>query len=271
MTPASDSNMWVPTTIDTGSPNIARMYDYYLGGKDNFAVDREAADQVIGRFPDTRLVARQNRAVMRRGAQAMAHAGIRQFVDAGSGLPTQYNLHQVVQRAAPEARVVYVDNDPIVLAHARALLDANSRTTVITADLRDPDKLFSEPRLLDLIDFDEPLGLMMVAVLHFIPDADDPDSIIAGYRERMAPGSQLMITHVTDTETDEDAAAAAVEAYRPASSPLVFRRPQRIRGFLDGLELLDPGLVPTWEWRPDGTRDRATSPRILAGLGRIPT
>jgi len=258
-----------PGRFDVTRPNTARMYDYWLGGKDNFAVDREAAEKIVELFPQTPRVAWQNRQVMRRATAVFARAGIRQFIDLGSGLPTQDNLHQVAQQHVPDARVVYVDHDPIVLVHGRALLADNEFTTVVTADLRDPELLLADPDLGRLIDFDQPIGLMLIAVLHFIPDSDDPAAIIGTFLDRMVPGSHLMITHVTDEGADCDAAAEAVDTYKNASSPLVFRSPAQIGAFFTGLEVLDPGIVPTWEWRPDGALDTPTSPRILAGAGRV--
>jgi len=264
----SRDQQWTPTSIDVTTPSVARMYDYYLGGKDNFAVDRDAAAKVIACFPGVPLVARQNREVMRRAAGEMATAGIRQFIDLGSGLPTQNNLHEVVQRIDPACRVVYVDNDPIVLAHGRALLDTNEQTTVITADIRNPDVLLADPDLNQLIDFTQRVGVLFVAVLHFIPDSDDPAGIIATFRDRMAAGSHLVITHVSPRGEDTQPFSEAVEIYDSASAPLVPRTRDEIEALFDGFELLEPGVVPTWQWRADGPAE-VSNPPILAGVGRL--
>jgi hypothetical protein len=254
--------------IDVTRPHVARMYDYYLGGRDNYGPDRVAADKIIGLFPDTRLVARQNREFMRRAARVMAGSGVSQFIDLGSGLPTGGNLHEVVQEVNPGARVIYVDNDPIVLAHGRALLATNENTTVITADMRDPHTLLAHPELLELIDFDRPVGVLFVAVLHFVAADFDPPGLIGAFRERMASGSHLVVTHVTASGADPTHAAKAVDHYSAATAPLVFRSPGEIEGLFGGFQLLQPGVVPTWEWRAD-REDKATSPRILAGVGRL--
>ncbi|WP_198653746.1 SAM-dependent methyltransferase [Actinocorallia populi] len=264
--------------IDTTTAHSARMYDYYLGGKDNYAVDRKAADGVIALFPDTPRIAAENRAFMRRATAAMVReGGVRQFVDLGSGLPTVDNLHEVAQRTAPGSRVVYVDNDPIVLAHGRALLEGNGLTRVITADLRDPDGLLADSALTGLIDFDRPVGLMMISVLHFIEG--DLAPLLAGYLDRLAPGSYLALSHVNAENADTGRADLVRNTYRNSASSLTYRTRDEIAGLLAGCDLLDPGIVPAWRWRPDsaGTAEpapaagdvRPARSAILAGVGRL--
>ncbi|MEO3784752.1 SAM-dependent methyltransferase [Actinocorallia sp. B10E7] len=267
MTPAA-----VPG-LDTTRPHPARMYDYYLGGKDNFASDREAADEILGRFPETRVIARQNRAFMHRAAAAMAASGIRQFLDLGSGLPTADNLHQVVQRTAPGSRVVYVDNDPIVLVHGRALLADDATTRVITADLREPGEVWEQTERTGLLDLEQPIGLMMVAVLHFVPG--DLADLMRAYLDRLAPGSHLALAHGTADGLDADRTRQADSTYQKTSSGLYLRGAREIETLFDGTRLLEPGVVPTWDWRPDPAEARPTLPGgtafpgVLAGVGLI--
>jgi len=257
--------------LDTTRPHPARMYDYYLGGKDNFAVDREAAEQIIKLSADTPLVARQNRAFMRRATAAVAATGVRQFLDLGSGLPTADNLHQVAQRIAPGTRVVYVDNDPIVLAHGRALLADDDSTTVLTADLQDPDKVWSQVEETGLLDLEQPVGLMVVSVLHFVPG--DLKDLIRAYLDRLAPGSHLALTHVCDEGMDPRGAEQAADVYRRTPTGLYVRSPREIEALFADTRLLDPGVVPTRLWRPDpssGDDDRPTFPVVLGGVGLLP-
>ncbi|GAA0958952.1 SAM-dependent methyltransferase [Actinocorallia libanotica] len=260
--------------IDITAAHPARMYDYYLGGRDNYAADRKAADGVIALFPDTPLIAAENRAFMRRATAALVREeGIRQFIDLGSGLPTADNLHEVAQRTASGIRVVYVDNDPMVLAHGRALLEGNGDTRVITADLGDPDRLLADPGLTELIDFSRPVGLMMLSVLHFVEG--DLAPLLARYRSRLAPGSHLALSHVTAEQADATRAALVENTYRSTNTALTYRTRDEIAALFTGCDLLPPGLVPTWRWRPDpdgATRPGAahpTAPAVLAGVGRV--
>jgi hypothetical protein len=253
-------------------PTPARMYDYYLGGKDNFAVDREAAEQVLSAAPEVRLLATENRAFLGRAVRFLAaEAGIRQFVDVGTGLPTQGNVHEVAQAVDPAARVVYVDNDPIVRAHARALLPSDGTTAVIEADLRDPRPILDHPDLRRLIRFDEPVAVLFMSVLHFIADEDDPYGTVAAFRDACVPGSYLALSHITSPEQNTEGATAAADVYKAkATSPAILRSPTEVQRYFEGYELVEPGLVRLPQWRPDDPGDalKADEVWMLAGVGR---
>jgi len=258
--------------FSTAVPSPARMYDYYLGGKDNYASDRRAAAEIYKQIPDLPEVARDNRAFLQRAVRASAEAGIRQFIDVGTGLPTQGNVHEIAQGIDAASRVVYVDNDPIVLAHARALLTSGPRgaTAYIDADLRDPDAIFRHPDLRNLIDFDQPVGLLMIAVLHFITDEEDPWGLVSRYRSYLAAGSQLAIAHATSEDRPAEAVQKMTDVYKKASAPFNFRTREQILALFDGFSLLDPGLVPCPDWRR--APNARTSPSAgwnLAAVGAI--
>jgi hypothetical protein len=258
--------------LRTDRPTPARMYDYYLGGEDNFAVDREAAEQVLSAAPEVRVLARENRKFLGRSVRYLtAEAGIRQFIDVGTGLPTQGNVHEVAQAVDPTARVVYVDNDPIVRAHADALLPSNGTTTVIEADMRDPGPILDHPDLNRLIDFSEPVAVLFMSVLHFITDEEDPYGLVAAFRDRSVPGSHLALSHITSPEQNTDGAAAAADVYKSrATSPAILRTPKEIGSLFDGYELVEPGLVFLPQWRPDtpAADANANSVWMLCGVGR---
>jgi hypothetical protein len=257
--------------INTRVAHPARIYDYYLGGKDNFRVDRETAEMALAATPSVRDMARQNRAYLQRVVRYLAgEAGIRQFLDIGTGLPTQGNVHEIAQSVAPDARVVYVDNDPIVLAHSRALLDA-PHTMVILGDLRDPAAILAQPEVGKLLDFQRPVAVLLVAVLHFIQDEDDPGAIVATLRDAMAPGSYLAISHGTMdvADAEPEVAAKVVRAYQRSSSPVTLRSKREIEAFFGDFELVDPGLQQIHQWRPEGPV-AAVSGGIYGGVGRKP-
>ncbi|MFI6229478.1 SAM-dependent methyltransferase [Micromonospora echinospora] len=259
--------------IDTSVPTAAGMYDYYLGGRDNFAADRRAANKVLAAAPEVILMARENRGFIQRAVRFLAReAGIRQFLDIGSGLPTQGNVHEIAQAEAPDARVVYVDNDPKVLARSRLLKTTEAKTTsVITADLRDPDAILNHPETRALIDFDQPMAILLVAVLHFIDDETDPYAIVARLRDAMAPGSYLVVNHAT-ADPRPDNAGGAKEVYKNTRYPATHRSREQIERFFDGVRLLDPGLVFVPAWRPDTETDITPEEVwILGGVGRKPT
>jgi O-methyltransferase involved in polyketide biosynthesis len=226
------------------------MYDYYLGGKDNFEVDRAAVVAVEAAMPEVRQLALENRAFLRRAVSFMAAAGIRQFIDIGAGLPTAGNTHEVAQAKAPGSRVVYVDNDPIVLSHGRALLATNADTTVVTADLRDPADVVGRDEVRKLIDFSEPVGVLLIAMTHFLRD-DERDSVMGELRTSLAPGSYLATTHVTVDRHSREAVDGVEAVYRKTPTPIFFRTHDEIARFFDGFELVDPGLVTIDAWRPD--------------------
>jgi hypothetical protein len=253
---------WNPVGLDVTTPNVARMYDYFLGGKDNFAADREAAEKILELAPEVPFVVRENRAFLARAVRFLAEAGIRQFIDIGTGLPTQSSVHEVARQVAPDARVVYVDNDPVVLAHGQALLTGVGNALVVRGDLRDPGTILNAPGIRDFIDFDQPVAVLLLAILHFIPDADDPAGVIDRLRESMAPGSYLAITHVAQQDESEDV-PKVMAVYNASTAPVAMREHGEILPFFAGFELVDPGLVHASAWRPD-----SGSPGQDPGLSR---
>ncbi|GIH59608.1 SAM-dependent methyltransferase [Microbispora siamensis] len=239
---------YLPPEIDTTKPSIARVYDAFLGGKDNFAVDRAVAMEGMRHFPDRGEGARNNRAMLFRGVKYMAEQGIDQFLDIGSGLPTMDNTHSVAQRINPAAKVVYVDNDPIVLAHARAILQTDERTRVITADMREPGVILNHPEVEGFLDFSRPVGLLLVAVVHHLADAEDPNGLVDTYKTRLAPGSYMQLTHFCSCAPEmrelEAVLLQMLGTGRARDMPEIVR-------FFDGLDLVEPGVVHVPEWRPE--------------------
>jgi S-adenosyl methyltransferase len=256
MRSAVATERWIPPPVDASRPNIARVYDCFLGGTDNFAVDRELAAQVLSLMPDAPRVALDNRAFLRRVVHHLAGpAGIRQFLDIGSGLPTQWNVHQAANEVAPSARVVYVDNDPMVVAHTRALLTGTPNAAIIRADLRRPEEILTDPTVKESIDFTRPVGLLLSAIVHHLTDEEDPDGIVARLRDALPAGSYLALSHFRNPGAAHPQAAA----YAAAGEKLLnerlgtgrWRTHQEILAYFGDLELIDPGLVPLSEWRPD--------------------
>ena len=261
--------------IDTTTPNVARIYDYLLGGKDNFAADRAAAQQLMVATPDIAGIVRDNRAFIGRAVRHIAgEAGIRQFLDLGAGLPTQLNVHEMAQRIAPDARVVYVDSDPVVWLHGQALLARGDGVAMVGADLRQPAGILQHPDVLRLLDLTQPVAVVCASVLHFVPDEDEPHRIIAEYRDRLAPGSYLVISHGASATEEEDPTGVVdsfTSVYRQASAQLHVRSVPEIRRFFDGFDLVDPGIVWMNEWRPDpGIPAAGQATSLRAGVGRKP-
>jgi O-methyltransferase involved in polyketide biosynthesis len=260
-TGADTNGGWQPgADLRMDRPTAARMYDYYLGGKDNFAVDREAADRVVELLGEraARQGPLENRAFLRRAVRFLAEQGVDQFIDLGAGLPTQGNVHEVVQQVNPDARVIYVDNDPIVLAHGRALL-ADSRTVdVITADLRDPEAVLTNPATLRLIDLSRPVALLFFAVLQFVLDEEKPAEIVASYQSAVAPGSWMALSHVTMEGFPAEMIEEVTTIYQQSASPATTRSRAEIAALLGRMEPVDPGLVRAWEWRPEPTDEWRT-------------
>jgi SAM-dependent methyltransferase len=258
--------------IDTDAPNVARIYDYLLGGKDNFAADREAARRLIEAIPDAAEIARDNRSFLGRVVRYLViEGGIRQFLDLGAGLPTQANVHELAQGVAPEARVVYVDNDPVVASHGRALLAADGKVGMVHGDLRDPAGILRHPDVADLLDLTQPVAVLCTSTLHFVADEAEPHAVIAAYRDHVAPGSYLAITHGTREEHPEGEGEAAARVYRQASSQLHIRPLPEVLGFFDGFELVEPGLAWITEWRPEpGTTPVGRQHSLRGGVGRKP-
>jgi O-methyltransferase involved in polyketide biosynthesis len=263
-----------PAGLDTTIPNVARIYDYLLGGKDNFAADRAAAEQLLTVIPDVAAIAADNRAFLGRAVRYLTGQGVRQFLDLGSGLPTRANVHEVARQDAPGTRVVYVDYDPVVALHGRALLASGGDVAVLHADLTDPSSVLEHPDLLGMLDLSQPVGLICVSALHFVPDEADPWGIIARYRDRLSAGSYLVITHAParvpgeDPEHDEENAA---QVFRQTSAPLHMRTLAEIERFFDGFELVPPGVVFMRDWRPaPGTHAAGRYRSFRAGVGRKP-
>lgn len=260
---------WIPPEIDSQKPSVARVYDYLLGGSHNFTSDRDLATGLLRIEPQAREIARANRAFLGRAACHLVESGIDQFIDIGSGIPTQGNVHEITQRLNPESTVVYVDSDPVAVAHSRVILTGNERAAVVQADMRRPDDILGDPTVRALIDFDRPIGLLMVASLHLIKAEEDPYGIVAAMRDVAAPGSHLVISHLTH-DSEAGKAAAIEKLYTRATNPAVARSRVEIERFFDGFELLEPGIVGLPWWRPeDGPLDGDPG-RFLAlgGVGR---
>ena len=270
---AVEENVLVPPGVDFTRASAARMYDYYLGGSNNFNVDREAAQKVIEMTPAVGA-AKANRAFLRRAVQFLVAQGVHQFLDLGSGLPTVGNVHEIAQKANPHCRVVYVDNEPVAVAHAELLLKDNPLTAVIQADLRKPGNILKNPKVRALIDFDQPLGLLMMAVLHFVSDDDNPLGLIGHYRDALAPGSYLALSHATN-DSPEHQLTAVANIYQNTQNQLYLRTHAEATALFTGFELVDPGVVYTPLWHPEHTSELpedATRALIYGGVGRkVPT
>ena len=256
-------------TLNTGVAHPARMYDYLLGGKDNFAADREAAEQLVAINPAARRAVRENRAFHGRAVRYLVgDAGIRQFLDIGTGIPAADNTHEVAQRVAADARIVYVDNDPIVLAHARALLTSAHAGTVsyLDSDLRDLDTVLEAAG--QWLDFGTPVAIMLVLILHLIPDSDDPWRIVGRLVDAVPPGSYLVVSHPTsDLNADTAAAITGSVNQRMQATPMTLRSHAEVSRFFDGLEMVEPGVVPLPEWHGPGSEYPIP---CYAGMGRKP-
>ncbi|GGK94104.1 SAM-dependent methyltransferase [Sphaerisporangium melleum] len=246
----------IPPEIDTTNPSIARVYDYFLDGKDNFAVDRQVAEMALRIVPDAKDAGKANRRFLRRVVRYLAaEEGIRQFIDLGSGLPTQGNVHQIAQEIDPAAQVVYVDNDPIVLVHGRALLATNGSTTVIQADVRDPEAIYADPALRGRIDFSKPIGLLLFSILHHLNDEEDPWGIAERLREPLPSGSFIAMSNFFNAQDEHpEASKQAVMVEKLFNENLGtgrWRTREEIMRYLGDMELVEPGLVPLADWRPD--------------------
>jgi hypothetical protein len=246
---------WVPDEVPRDRPNVARMYDYFLGGGHNFAIDREAAEQLIKLYPDLPMVSRANRALLRRAVRFMADQGIDQFLDIGSGIPTSGNTHEVAQRANPHARVVYVDVEPIAVAHSQAILHDVPNAVAIQADTRQPEAMIEHRELQRQLDWTRPIGVLLLAVLHFVPDDAEAAHIVRALREAVPSGSYLVITHATDERIDASGRQQVEQVYQRTTSPFHFRTREQIGQLFDGFELVEPGLVYVPLWRPESEDD----------------
>jgi hypothetical protein len=261
----------LPPGTDPDKASVARMYDAMLGGEHNFAIDREAVAAVTGIDPQVRLLARANRAFLGRAVRFLTGTGVRQFIDLGSGIPTQGNVHEVAQAAAPEARVVYVDKDPVAVAHSTTLLADNPNADIVDADIRRPADVLSSPQVRKLIDFDQPVAVLMVAILHFVTPEENPAGIVAAFRDALPEGSWLALSHATNQDRP-DTAAAVTQLYRSrATSPVTARSHDEIQNLFTGFDLTEPGLVHVPLWRPDEGEAIPENPSeywVYAGVGR---
>jgi trans-aconitate methyltransferase len=269
------STDWSPPEFDTGTPHSARIYDWWAGGKDNFPADREAAKRVAEARPGVLATVRENRAFLRRAVDVLAREhGVRQFLDIGTGLPSPGSTHEVAQAVDGASRVLYVDNDPMVLAHARArLTDRGDRTiTYLDADLRDPDAILASSELKSGLDLEQPVALMLLAILHFVPDDGEVRAIVRRLMDALAPGSMLMISLWAEDRPPAEL-AEATERYADTGIPVRMRTPAQCAGFFDGLDLLDPGLVPVSLWRrafTDGPVPALEDVALYGGVARKP-
>ncbi|GAA0547100.1 SAM-dependent methyltransferase [Paractinoplanes ferrugineus] len=256
--------------LDTTTAHPARRYNYWLGGKDNFAADRASADAIERVFPHIRTAARENRAFLQRAVRILIAAGVRQFLDIGTGLPTADNTHEVAQQLAPDARVVYVDNDPLVMVHARALLTSSpeGRTAYIEADLREPARILGHPQLAGTLDLSKPVALMLVATLHFLSDDQQPYTAVKQLVDRLVPGSYLAATHATTDFLDAQTQAALVAQ----NNDIIARDREQFTRFFTGLDLVEPGVEVITNWRPDPgvTMPPPEHVSMYGALARIP-
>ena len=261
----------LPAEINPEVPSIARVYDYFLGGTDNFPADRAAAAAVEKVFPQGKQLGRESRMLLRRATRELVRAGVRQFLDIGSGLPTAGNVHEIAHEIDPEVRVVYIDNDPVVLAHGRALLADEVTTTVVQADLRHPDGIFDNPEVRALLDFDQPVAVFLASILHHFDDSDDPWALSRKIRDRISSGSYMLITHFYDSGDPvcREVEQALLEGGLGSGW---FRTKEQIERFFEGMDVLEPGVVAANEWRPDAeTPTDSTTHHLLAGgLARKP-
>jgi hypothetical protein len=260
----------VPRDLRVTVPSAARVYDFMLGGKDNFAIDRQVVDQMIKVVPDVLTGPREMRACLRRAVRYMVtEAGIDQFIDLGSGLPTEDNVHQVAQRHSTSARVIYVDNDPVAAVHGAALLVTDNSTAFVEADIRDVNGILGDPRVRRLIDLDRPVGLIMCSVLHYLPDSARPADVVAAYSDRMPPGSHLFLTHVC--WSDHSGSPAIGQIFQDSFDGRLRTR-EEVEAFFAGWTLIEPGVVPVISWRPDVaggvSRPSVSHQALIGGLGR---
>lgn len=240
---------WVPQDVDLSSPNVARVYDYYLGGQHNFPIDREFANKAIALMPDVRALCWLNRLFLRRTVRYCAARGIRQFLDVGSGIPTVGHTHEIAQSVDPAARVVYVDNEAVAVAHSELMLKDNPNATIVRADVVEPAQVLDAPGTRAQLDLARPVAILMLALIHFIPDGADPLTILAQYRDAVAPGSYLIMSTVTNDHYPAEMDRFA-DLYRMDSTPLIPRSRAEFRGLFAGWSMIDPGISSLAEWRP---------------------
>ncbi|RDI33131.1 SAM-dependent methyltransferase [Lentzea flaviverrucosa] len=264
----SEPFSWVPAGINTDVPSAARVYDFLLGGGHNFASDRMVGDKVLQILREGRAIAASNRSFMRRAVLLMMEQGITQFLDLGSGIPTVGNVHEIVQQRNPDARVVYVDYDEVAVSHSQLILEGNDNAGVVQADMCRPDDVLSDPVVKDLIDFSRPVGLLMIAVLHFVSDDKGPAEVVARYRDAVPEGSLIALSHLTaDFKPDE--MGAVVEAMKHSRDPMYFRARTEFEPMFAGMEVLQPGVVPAPNWHPElGPAGEGGPEDVYVGIGR---
>ncbi|MGH3326256.1 MAG: SAM-dependent methyltransferase [Streptomycetales bacterium] len=259
----------LPRGIDTSRPSTARMYDYWLGGKDHYAVDREAAEKVLAVFPQASWLALANRRFLVRAVRYCAQRGIDQFVDIGAGIPTMPNVPEVARKINPDTRVVGVDKDPVVVVHNRALVATDEHIGTVEGDIRRPLEILADPEFNAVIDLNRPVAMLLVAILHFVRDEEDPAGIVRYLAHHTAPGSYVVISAATSTGTPAETIEQIEQVYRGATEPVIFRPEAHIRSWFDPFHLVTPGLVEVQGWRPD-VAERRTDVRIVGGVAYQP-
>ncbi|MDR6597131.1 SAM-dependent methyltransferase [Saccharothrix longispora] len=261
---------WAPGDIDLGRPSIARVYDYWLGGAHNFAVDRAVADKVLADVPLLKNVILNHRAFLRRAVRHLLARGVRQFLDLGSGIPTVGNVHEIAQAVDPSARVVYVDVDPVAVAHSRAILTGNPLVSVLQADVRDVERVMRSPEVSRRLDLDRPVGVLMVALLHFMADEDDPRGVVAAYRDAVPPGSFLALSHAGYEEGEWDPVwDEAKRTYNRGVSEITYRSKQEVEALFEGFDLVPPGVERLPLWRPESPDDVNGGADNFIGFGAV--
>jgi hypothetical protein len=263
----SQQTQWVPTSVDLEKASAARMYDYLLGGNHNFAVDRDFVQQLMRLQPEVKRFALTNRSFMRRAVLYLMDQGVRQFLDLGSGIPTVGNVHEIAQAADPTSRVVYVDNEHVAVAHSQLLLEDNENATMVHADITKPLLVLQDPVTRKLLDFDQPIGILAITIGHYILDEQDPRGVFAAYRDAVAPGSYLALTHLTDDFLE---VSKLTEAMKRSQNRIATRSRARVLELFGDFELVEPGLVTTSRWRPERPEDVRPAPEdgLYAGVAR---
>ncbi|WP_059005947.1 SAM-dependent methyltransferase [Streptomyces specialis] len=261
---------WAPPGMDLSVPSVSRMYDYYLGGSHNFEADRVAARRAMDAFPGIPKIAQANRAFMRRAVRYAISEGVTQFLDIGSGIPTFGNVHEVAGAASDAARVVYVDNDPVAVAHGRAVLDGDDRAEILHGDFLDPLPIVKSDPVHRLLDLDRPVALMLVALLHFFGDGDEPREKVATLRDALPAGSLLILSHASmdHAPATREQGAELERIYRDGGATFAMRSGEEIARFFDGFPLVAPGLVPMPDWRPESPSDQE-DPNVYAGYAGV--
>ncbi|RZS32835.1 S-adenosyl methyltransferase [Herbihabitans rhizosphaerae] len=258
---------WVPPDIDVTMPSAARVYDYLLGGAHNFAVDRAVGEKFLQTMKNGTQLAGSNRGFLRRAVLHMVEQGVTQFLDLGSGIPTVGNVHEIAQAAAPGAKVVYVDYDDVAVAHSEVMLQDNDNAAVVHADLTEPDTVLSDPATRALLDFDKPIGLLVVAVLHFVPHEKRPLEIMAAYRDALPAGSMLALSHLT-RQHDPEGMGVVIEEMKDTRDSVTFRGREEILALFDGFDVIEPGVISAPRWRPERADEDYELQDVYAGVGR---